>query len=61
MPARSRSRPFSARFSPGRPSHLGPPMAPSSTLSLARHLSSSDWGRGSPQASMASPPIRTFV
>ena len=46
MPARRRSRPFSGRCSPGRPSHLGPPTAPSRTLSAARHLSSSCWGSG---------------
>ena len=43
-PMRRRNRPFSGRCSPGRPSHLGPPTAPSSTQSAARHLSSSCWG-----------------
>ena len=61
MPARSRKRPFSGRLSPGMPSHLGPPTAPSSTLSAARHLSSSLWGSGSPNLSMASPPIQARV
>ena len=43
---------------PGRVSHLGPPTAPSSTLSLARQAFRLSSGRGAPHASMAHPPQR---
>ena len=52
---------FSGRLSPGRLSHLGPPTAPRSTLSLARQPSTVSFGSGSPVASIAEPPIRYFV
>ena len=61
MPARIRRSPFSGRMFPGTESHFGPPTAPKRTLSAARHLSSSLWGRGSPYLSMAQPPMSASV
>ena len=38
-------------------SHLGPPMAESSTLSAFRQVCRELSGRGTPKASMAAPPM----
>ena len=53
------SRPFSGRFSEGRPSHFGPPTAPRITLSEARQASIVSCGSGVPVASIAAPPMST--
>ena len=61
MPARRRSRPRSGRCSFGTLSHFGPPTAERSTLSEAKQVSSEEPGSGSPNLSIASPPIGASV
>ena len=57
MAERSFKRPRSGRLAEGWPSHLGPPTAPSSTLSELRQVSRLESGRGTPNSSMAQPPM----
>ena len=57
MAPRSFNKPRSGRLSAGWSSHLGPPTAPSSTLSDFMQVSRLESGRGTPKVSMALPPM----